>query len=232
MYISQTSWKNEITQRTLVGLIMFFLLLSFGSYIGKKWVILDKGVDIIHSCKLCVWCMNRGRIMQNAIGWAMFLPVFECWLCRLQLSTSWSMSYWSAANSAKKLCVSVYQNSGSSQNVKLLYLCDPLCLCERLFAKSDCQTRIMVIAIMVIYHSFCDWHYSRCISSFNLSNVSWVDIYHLNYNNLRRLNEYTQLQVFLSLIVLFYNLLDQVLELHCEIHHNIYNIPIKCKTVR
>lgn len=179
-----------------------------------------------------IMCVDGGRIKQNAIGWAMFLPEFECWLCRLQLPTSWSMSYWSAANSAKKLCVSVYQNSGSSRNVKLLYLCDPLCLCERLFAKSACQTRIMVITIMVIYYLFCDWQYSRCISSFNLSNISWVDIYNLNYSNLRRVNEFTQLQDCLSLIVLFYSLLDPVLELHCEIHHNIYNIPIKRKAVR
>lgn len=115
---------------------------------------------------------------------------------------------------------------------QILYLCDPLCLCERQFAKSDCQARIMVITIMVIYYFFCAWQYSRCISSFNLSNISWVDIYNIDYNDLRRLNEYTQLQACLFLIVLFYSILDPVLELHCETHHNIYNIPIKCKAVR
>lgn len=179
-----------------------------------------------------IMCVDGGRIKQNAIGWAKFFPVFECWLCRLQLPISWSMSYWSAANSVKKLCVSVYQNSGSSWNVKLLYLCDHLCLCERLFAKSDCQAWIMVITIMVIYYFFCAWQYSRCISSLNLSNISWVDIYNLDCNDLRRLNEYTQLQVCLSLIVLFYSILHPVLELHCETHHNIYDIPIKYQAVR
>lgn len=51
--------------------------------------------------------------------------------------------------------------------------------------QTDCQAQIMVIIIMVIYCLFCAWQCARCITSFNPSNIPWVDIYNLYYNNLR-----------------------------------------------
>lgn len=80
------------------GHVLFF----FDSYIGKEmshaWL---RGW---YHLLMQIMCVDGGRMKQNAIGWATFLPVLECWLCRPQLSASPSMSC-SVTNSAEKQCV-------------------------------------------------------------------------------------------------------------------------------